>query len=445
MTITKLYLLLMSVGMICLQSMYAQHHLADSYPVVGWPADGLNCPGVGPTYNDIYGGTEFVDIARDPADVPPDPLPDGGEIVITSHEIETYLAPGDDGVWGGGDDVKFRFFAFGGGHDGEALPKVPGPFIRLTKGNTYVFTLKNFGAEVHAIDFHAIMGNKGGAAIFAAPGATTSEDGEVEPGIVSMSFTPQNPGLFVYHCVGDGSPHGIAHHMNNGMFGLILVEPRRHKRHHHGKHFHQGKKFQKLTRRAKEFYVFEQDIFLGQTDGHGGGHNENDNDDDHNGDDNHGDQDGIVYDFDEEKMLETMVPDHVVYNGRIGSMIDHPIIAEAGKNAVIYHGASGAHAANFHIIGEIFDWVFPKGDILSAPARNLQTVIVPSAGSAVCIMDGKELVPSELEALGNCQLPANLNILVDHASPYFRKGALGAMAVIDPKGIGSPGDTELLP
>ena len=433
MIISRIQIFLLGVGIIFSPALYAQHQhpgLADTYPVVGWPVDELNCLVGGPTYNDVYGGTEFVDIARDPADVPAHPLPDGGEIVITAHEIETYLAPGDDGVWGGGDDVKFRFFAFGGGHDADALPKVPGPFLRLTKGHTYTFTLENYGDEPHAIDFHAIIGNKGGAANFGAPGATTNQDGDVEPGVVSMSVTPQNPGLYVYHCVGDGSPHGIAHHMNNGMSGLVLVEPRNERRHpSHGSHG--GKKFHQLTHGAKEFYVFEQDIFLGETGGHNG-HDDDGHDDD-------------VHDFDEEKMLETFVPDHVVYNGRIGAMIDHPILAEAGRNAVIYHGASGAHTPNFHIIGEIFDWVFYNGDILSSPGRNLQTVVVPSAGSTICVMDGNELVPSELDALAECELPANLNILVDHASTYFRKGALGAMAVIDPKGVGSPGDTELLP
>ncbi len=113
---------------------------------------------------------------------------------------------------------------------------------------------------------------------------------------------------------------------------------------------------------------------------------------------------------------------HVVYNGRVGSLIDHPLSAQAGTNAVIYHGVAGVHVASFHIIGEIFDWVFDMGDILSKPLRNLQTVTIPSAGAAVMIMDGKQLVPTDLAG-------GDLNILVDHASSFFRKGALGVMVV----------------
>ena len=202
-------------------------------------------------------------------------------------------------------------------------------------------------------------------------------------GTASFTFTPNDPGLFVYHCVGAGTPHGIAHHMNNGMFGLILVEPKT-----------GGAKFKSLTANAREFYVFEQDIY----------------------------RDDQTLNFDEDRMLASQSPDHVVYNGRVGSLIDHPLLAQVGSNAVIYHGVAGVHVASFHIIGEIFDWVFDMGDILSNPLRNIQTVTIPSAGAAVMIMDGEQLVPTSGDL-------TDLNILVDHASPFFRKGALGVMLV----------------
>jgi len=40
-------------------------------------------------------------------------------------------------------------------------------------------------------------------------------------------------------------------------------------------------------------------------------------------------------------------------------------------------------------------------------------------------MDGRQLVPTNTEV-------GDLNILVDHALPYFRKGALGLMTVAKP-------------
>src|SRR5262249_51801094 len=75
--------------------------------------------------NDQYPAA--YDIARDPSDVPAEALPNGAELTLTTHRIETYVAPGPDGVWGGTDDVKFNFLAFGGGHGGGRGPPHPPP------------------------------------------------------------------------------------------------------------------------------------------------------------------------------------------------------------------------------------------------------------------------------------------------------------------------------
>jgi nitrite reductase (NO-forming) len=344
----------------------------------------------------IVGGYPYNEIARDPNDVPPRALLDGETVTITAHEIEAFLAPEHNGIeWAkDGHDVKFRYFAFGGGHPGrDPAPKVPGPFIRLRDGNTVTIILENQGVEPHSIDFHAVVGKKGGAAeLMVRP------DGDK----TSFTFTARNPGLYVYHCVGDGTPHGIAHHMNNGMFGLILVEPGNPKA-----------GFNLRTKNAKEFYVFQQDIFVSaEHDEHG----------EMSGGMDGMDEDHVARDFDEEKMLNTLVPDYSVFNGRVGALIDLPMEAKTGKNAVVYFASSGAHIPSPHMIGEIFDWVYDQGGILQSPQRNIQTALVPSAGSAVLIMDGDQLVPTN-EAEGD------LNILVDHALPYFRKGAIGLMKV----------------
>lgn len=296
--------------------------------------------------------------------------------MITAHEVLTYLAPKDfEDDWAGrGKDVKFRYFAFGGGQINDAdPPKVPGPFIRVKQGNTVTVILKNNGEETHSIDLHAVLGKKGGAAtLMAAPGESKE-----------FTFVAGNPGIYVYHCVGMGMPHGIAHHMNNGMFGLILVEPRS-----------KDGAWQEKLKNAKEFYVFEHDIHY----------------------------DSRTKDFDEDSMLAGESPDYVVYNGRIGALVDHPLLAEAGKNAIIYHGAAGQSIPSFHIIGEIFDWVWVQGDLTSDPLRNVQTTLVPSSGAIAVGLKGSDLIPTDLES-------GELNILVDHALPRFRKGALGLMVV----------------
>lgn len=262
----------------------------------------------------VVGGYPYkLDIARNPNDVPSSPLSDRAIVTITAHEIATYLAPEHNASkWKGpdssghGEDVKFRYFAFGGGHSGrDQTPRVPGPFIRLRAGNTVTVRLDNTEKghdpeqrETHSIDFHAVIGRKGGGAVLMA------KPGEV----VEFTFAVNNPGLYVYHCVGDGTPHGIAHHMNNGMFGLILVE---------SANTLPASSFSRRIKDAKEFYVFQQDIFLS-----GEMHHSSSSKGKH----------AAVLDYDEEKMLKTFVPDYSVFNGRIGALIDHPMVAEAGRN-----------------------------------------------------------------------------------------------------------------
>jgi nitrite reductase (NO-forming) len=215
------------------------------------------------------------------------------------------------------------------------------------------------------------VGKKGGAAVInAAPGASAS-----------FTFVAANPGIYIYHCVGEGTPYGIAEHMNNGMVGIILVEPRG------------GGIWNTVHRNAKEFYVFEQDIFM----------------------------DSETH-FAEDAMLANESPTYTIYNGRVGSLVDHPLVAEAGRNVIIYHGAAGMRHPSFHVIGEIFDWVWDHGDLTANPLQNVQTVLIPNASAIAVGFNGKYLVPTDLPA-------GDVNILVDHASPAFRKGALGLMLV----------------
>ncbi len=103
--------------------------------------------------------------------------------------------------------------------------------------------------------------------------------------------------------------------------------------------------------------------------------------------------------------------------------MDHPIVAQAGRNAIIYQGASGIHVASIHTIGEIYELVWDQGDLISNPLRNIQTTLIPSAGAVAIGMLGSNLVLTSSDL-------SDLNIHVDHASNYFRKGALGLMLVV---------------
>ena len=104
------------------------------------------------------------------------------------------------------DGVDYMFWTFGG--------QVPGQFIRVREGDEVEFNLSNSpdSKMPHNIDLHAVTGPGGGAASsFTAPGHTSV-----------FSFKALNPGLYVYHCA--TAPVGM--HIGNGMYGLILVEPK---------------------------------------------------------------------------------------------------------------------------------------------------------------------------------------------------------------------------
>ena len=110
------------------------------------------------------------------------------------------------------DDNNYNFWGFG---SAGAAGTVPGPMIRVMVGDTVEIHLKNDknSKESHNIDFHAVTGPGGGAAML-----------NTEPGQESrLRFKALNVGLFFYHCA-TASP-SIPEHIANGMYGGILVEP----------------------------------------------------------------------------------------------------------------------------------------------------------------------------------------------------------------------------
>jgi nitrite reductase (NO-forming) len=329
--------------------------------------------------------------------VPAAPLADGATVTFTVAEMDTVIAPAnpaaDPPVWSGADDVRMHFMAFGAtttdpsiAH-GQWLPRVPGPFLKVVANRALNVVLDNSSSmDAHSIDFHALVGDKGGAAMLMAnPGERAS-----------FTIRPTHPGLFVYHCAESGTPRGIAEHMNTGMYGLILVLAG-----DAAGAIDAADGFnQALAVHPSEHYVFEGDVYRSSDGG-----------------------------FDETRELDTLAPDYVVYNGRVSALVDHPLVGSASSNGyVIYHAAAGSHVASFHVIGAVFDRTWEAGDTTSPPLRNLQTVLVASSGSTVVEVDKVNLVVNAGPG-GNDVKLGQLNVLVDHASAYFRKGALGFMIV----------------
>jgi nitrite reductase (NO-forming) len=259
------------------------------------------------------------------------------------------------------DSVEYTMWTFGG--------TMPGRFIRVREGDLVELHLKNAANSTmpHNIDLHAVTGPGGGAA-----SSLTLPGGESV-----FTFTAMNPGLFVYHCATSPVPM----HMANGMYGMILVEPK-----------------PGLPKVDKEFYVMQSEFY---TKGKFGEHG--------------------LQTLDMEKGVDEK-PTYVVFNGSVGALTgDKALQAKVGDRVRIYFGDAGPNlTSSFHVIGEVFDNVYSEGGTV-ASQHNVQTTLVPSGGS-VMVEFGVEQ-PGDL-------------ILVDHSIfRAFNKGALGMLKV-----TGTPND-----
>ena len=265
---------------------------------------------------------------RNPTEVPPpvgNRSPQTVRVDLVAVELEGRLAEG----------TTFGYWTFNG--------KVPGPMLRVRVGDTLEVHVKNSAdsSMIHSVDFHAATGPGGGAAA-----------SQVDPGHEkSFKFKALVPGLFVYHCA---TPM-VAHHIANGMYGLILVEP-------------EGG----LPPVDREFYVMQGEIYTEASFGQ------------------HGSQE-----FSVEKLLNER-PEYFVFNGSVGALSKlHPLEAKVGETVRIYFGVGGPnYTSSFHVIGEIFDRVYNLGDVLSPPGRGIQTVTVPAGGAT--IVEFKLDVPGNL-------------------------------------------------
>jgi nitrite reductase (NO-forming) len=137
-------------------------------------------------------------ISREATDLPQPIGPRAPQTVrvdLITVELEGRLAEG----------ATFGYWTFNG--------KVPGPFLRVRVGDTVDVHIKNAAdsSMIHSVDFHAATGPGGGAA------ATQVDPGHEK----TVKFKALVPGIYVYHCA---TPM-VAHHIANGMYGLILVEP----------------------------------------------------------------------------------------------------------------------------------------------------------------------------------------------------------------------------
>ena len=253
--------------------------------------------------------------------------------------------------------VSYTFWTFGG--------DVPGKFIRVRQGDVVELHLKNDPRNKlpHNIDLHAVTGPGGGAvSTFTAPGHESS-----------FTFRATRPGLYIYHCATAPVPMHVA----NGMYGMILVEPP-----------------DGLPRVDREYYVMQGELY---TTGkyHAAG----------------------LQAFDMQKG-EDERPTYVLFNGAEGSLVgDKALTAKTGDKVRLFVGNGGPNlVSSFHVIGGIFDTVYPEGG--ANPQHYVQTTLIPAGGAAIVEL--------------TFDVPGTYSI-VDHSLfRAFDKGAVAQIVVTGP-------------
>lgn len=262
------------------------------------------------------------------------------------------------------DGVQFNYWTYNG--------QAPGPLLRVREGDDVIVSITNHPSSLHShnIDFHATTGPGGGAAV------TLVKPGETK----KFKWKALSPGLFVYHC----ATANISTHNAHGQYGMILVEPK-----------------EGLPEVDKEFYVMQGELYTAGGLG----------------------RKGLVV-FDSEAMLDG-IPTYVTFNGKVE---DAPRMkAKVGDTVRMYVGNGGVNLiSSFHVIGEIFDNVYPEAAIGSDIHHNVQTTAVLPGGATI--------VEFTLEVPGDY-------ILVDHALARMNKGA---WAILEVEGESNPTVYEAL-
>ena len=241
--------------------------------------------------------------------------------------------------------------------------QVPGPMLRIREGDTVEMTIENDKSSLHdhSIDLHAVNGPGGGATLtHVAPGETKT-----------FQFKALNPGLYIYHC----AMPNVSTHNSHGQYGLIMVDPK--------------DSSIALSKVDKEFYVVQGEFYTTGEIGKRG-----------------------LMQFDSNALING-TPNYVVFNGKVE---DAPRLkAKVGDKVRIYVGNGGVNLiSSFHVIGEIFDTVYPEANIGGSIEHNVQTTAVLPGGASI--------VEFTVDVPGNY-------LLVDHALARMNKGAWAVLEV----------------
>ena len=229
----------------------------------------------------------------------------------------------------------------------------PGPMLRGKVGDIFTVTLTNEGELGHSIDFHS------------SKVAWDDEMRTIAPGeSLVYQYEAKHAGVWMYHC---GTAPAL-HHIGNGMFGAIVIDP------------------PDLAPVDHEFILVQSELYLGPE----------------------GEPGDLAKMQDEDF-------DAVVFNGYVNQYFHNPIRVEPNERVRVFVLDAGpSENSAFHIVGTIFDTVYKEGEYLLRPGS-------PSQGGSQVL----DLQPAQGGFVEFTFDEAGLYLAVTHKFSNVGKGALG--------------------
>ena len=294
---------------------------------------------------------------------PTSPSYDARLAPVSSASIKEFRIPIKDATVQIAQGVTYQGWTFGG--------TVPGPVLRVRVGDLVRVRVVNETAMPHSIDFHA-----------ARIPANIAYRQIMPKDSISFEFTAKDAGAFLVHC---GTPP-ITMHLMQGMYFPIIVDPR------------DGWG----TKADKEFVLVQSEFYTKP------------------GDSTQAGTPTVVQPDWPAAMAKN--PSEVVFNGRAFQYKTTPLKVDVGDRVRFFVVNAGPSMnSDFHIVGAIFDRVYPDGDPSHA-LSDIQTYTVPAGGGAV--------FETTFSKDGSGE---GLYAFVTHSFADAEKGAVGVIQVGTPK------------
>jgi nitrite reductase (NO-forming) len=272
----------------------------------------------------------------------PGGAPGGGDLIEWELVIEEKLMTVAEGY-------EQYVWTFGG--------EVPGPVLRTRVGDTVRVHLVNptEAAVSHSIDYHASQVSMEDEMASIAPG----ED-------LVYEFTTDYAGVWMYHC----GTAPVLHHIANGMFGMVIVEPE-----------------EGLDPVDEEFFFVQHEWYLGEQ----------------------GEPASLA-----KADQAAPAPDFQMFNGIAGQYVDQPIPITTGDDIRMFVLNVGPSIdTSFHVVGTIFHRVTKEGVHLAEGNEG-------SWGSQAV-----DLAPAQGAVIDMRTAEDGTYAFVNHAFNFPGRGALG--------------------